>query len=81
MSKTSLRFRHGIGEQALVGVPHLLRRAPSRLFQTCSVNKQPEVCKTESPDGHAPYKRFAVSADGQQFLMAQPGGGGPAWLS
>jgi hypothetical protein len=27
---------------------------------------------------HNPYLRFAVSADGKNFLMTQPGTGGPA---
>jgi len=27
---------------------------------------------------HAPYHRFAVTADGQRFLVSQPDTGGPA---
>jgi hypothetical protein len=52
-----------IGSSIQPGVPKSLFGLPGNL--TATIN-------------HQPYHRFAVTADGQRFLVSQPGAGGPA---
>ena len=73
--------------ESRVGGSNRIRRPPVRSLagiRVAGASLDPGVPRTlfglPGPSvvlGHGPYNRFAVSADGQRFLLSQPGTGGP----